>query len=270
MTLLQLVITAACAAVALATVMGLAWRVQQASGSSGWVDVSWTFGVGAVAVLAALAPSGSDLWPGWRQMLVAALAAAWSLRLGLHIMGRNRAPGDDPRYRQLAAEWGADAPRRMFRFLQSQAAVGVVLVLAVALAAQNPHPALRIQDVVGLLVLAAAVVGEAVADAQLRRFKANRASRSAICDMGLWRWSRHPNYFFEWLAWLTYPVIAIDLSSHNPWGWLALSAPVCMYWVLVHVSGIPPLEDHMLRTRGAAFRAYQRRTRPFLPFPLMR
>jgi steroid 5-alpha reductase family enzyme len=158
----------------------------------------------------------------------------------------------------------------MFWFLQSQAAVGIVLAISAALAAQNPNPALRVQDIVGLLVLAAAVVGEAVADAQLRRFKATTQDQNSVCDIGLWRWSRHPNYFFEWLAWVAYPVIAIDFSGYNPFGWLAVLAPACMYWVLVHVSGIPPLESHMLRTRGERFRAYQLRTRPFLPFPIFR
>jgi steroid 5-alpha reductase family enzyme len=101
----------------------------------------------------------------------------------------------------------------------------------------------------------------------LRQFASNPANRNAVCDVGLWRWSRHPNYFFEWLSWLGYPLIAIDVSGHNPYGWLALLAPACMYWVLVHVSGIPPLEEHMLGSRGEAFRAYQKRTRPFFPLP---
>jgi steroid 5-alpha reductase family enzyme len=121
---------------------------------------------------------------------------------------------------------------------------------------------------IGLLILFAAIVGEAIADRQLRAFKSDPANRDAICDVGLWRWSRHPNYFFEWLLWLAYPIIAIDFAGHNPYGWLSLAAPICMYWILVHVSGIPPLEDHMLRSRGEAFRAYQKRTRPFLPLPL--
>jgi steroid 5-alpha reductase family enzyme len=114
----------------------------------------------------------------------------------------------------------------------------------------------------------AAIVGEAIADRQLRAFKSDLANGNAICDVGLWRWSRHPNYFFEWLLWLAYPTIAIDFTGHNPYGWLSLAAPICMYWILVHVSGIPPLEDHMLRSRGEAFRAYQKRTRAFLPLPL--
>jgi len=259
-----------CAAAALGSVMAVAWRVQQTSRMSGWVDVCWTFGVGGVAFLAALAPLRQDLWPAWRQIVVAALVAAWSLRLGFHIVARTRSSGDDPRYSQMAAQWGMDASNRMFWFLQKQAAVGVVLVMSAVLAAQNPNPAARIQDIVGMLVLAAAVIGESLSDTQLRDFKARSVDRNAVCNVGLWRWSRHPNYFFEWLAWLAYPVIAIDASGSNPWGWLALIAPMCMYWVLVHVSGIPPLENHMLRTRGDAFRDYQRRTRPFLPLPLMR
>lgn len=270
MTLAQLALLSICIAVALGAIMVLAWWVQQTSGNSGWVDVSWTLGVGAVAVVAALTPLGPSLWPGWRQVLVASLVAVWSLRLGLHILARTRSVGDDPRYRQLSAEWGAQASRRMFWFLQSQAAVGIILVISIVLAAQNPNPALRVQDLVGLFVLVAAVFGEAVADAQLRNFKARTQNPNSVCDIGLWRWSRHPNYFFEWLAWVAYPVIAIDLSGPNPFGWLAVLAPACMYWVLVHVSGIPPLESHMLRTRGDAFRAYQRRTRPFLPCPVFR
>ena len=164
-------------------------------------------------------------------------------------------------------QWGNDAARRMFWFLQSQAAVGIILALSIVLAAHNPNPNLRLQDLIGLAILLAAIVGEAIADRQLRAFKSDPANRNAICDVGLWRWSRHPNYFFEWLFWLAYPIIAIDFAGHNPYGWLSLAAPICMYWILVHVSGIPPLEDHMLRSRGEAFRAYQKRTRAFLPLP---
>ena len=267
MNLAELAIMSVCVTAALSAAMAAAWRIQQTSGNSGWVDASWTFGVGGIAFLAALAPLDSDLSPSWRQIVVAALVATWSLRLGLYIVARTRSVGDDPRYRQLAAQWGPESPRRMFWFLQSQAAVGAVLAISVLLAAQNPNTALRVQDIAGILVLAAAIIGESIADAQLRNFKSSNSKRNAVCDAGLWRWSRHPNYFFEWLAWLAYPAIAIDFSGYNPWGWLALSAPACMYWVLVHVSGIPPLESHMLRTRGDAFREYQRRTRPFLPFP---
>jgi steroid 5-alpha reductase family enzyme len=267
--LVQLTIATFFVSSALISIMALAWYFQQKNGNSGWVDVSWSLGVGAIASIAAAWPFDENS-PHWRQISVTILAASWCLRLGLHIARRTKAVTDDPRYRNLIVQWGSAAPRRMFWFLQSQAAVGVVLALSVVLAAQNPNPALRLQDLVGLTVLVAAIVGEAIADHQMQTFKADAANRETVCDIGLWGWSRHPNYFFEWLSWVAYPILAIDLSGHNPYGWLALAAPICMYWVLVYVSGIPPLEEHMLRSRGEAFRAYQKRTPAFFPFPLSR
>jgi steroid 5-alpha reductase family enzyme len=145
--------------------------------------------------------------------------------------------------------------------------VTVVLALTMLLAAQNPSPSLHLQDLLAFLVLAGAISAEGAADAQLRRFALEPNKKGKVCDTGLWRWSRHPNYFFEWLGWCAYPLFAIDLSGNYPWGWIALVGPACMYWLLVHVSGIPPLEKHMLRTRGDEFRAYQARTGGFFPLP---
>jgi steroid 5-alpha reductase family enzyme len=266
MTLLQLAFLAAVMGLALSAIMAAAWQVQLRTGHTGWIDVCWTFGTGAVAALGSLAPLSPDDRRA-RQALVALMVAAWSLRLGSHILARTRKVGDDPRYRELIRQWGERADLRMFLQLQSQAAVGLILALSVALAAHNTRPAFDAADVVGLALLVAALAGEAMSDRQLRRFRSDPANRGRICEDGLWRLSRHPNYFFEWLCWVAYPLLAIDLSGHNPLGWLALAAPAVMYWVLVHVSGIPPLEAHMRRTRGAQFLALQARTRPFLPFP---
>jgi steroid 5-alpha reductase family enzyme len=246
--------------------MTLAWLAQQKIGNSGWIDVSWSLGVGVTAVVAVLMALQHG-WLHWRQVVIAMIAACWSLRLGLHIARRTRAATDDSRYRDLIKQWGADAPRRMFWFLQSQAIVGALLSLSVAIAASNQNPVVRVQDLVGLVIFLIAIVGEAVADRQLAAFRANPANRRSICDVGLWAWSRHPNYFFEWLFWVAFPIFAIDLSGHNPYGWLSSAAPICMYWVLVRVSGIPPLEAHMRRSRGEAFREYQNRTSAFFPFP---
>jgi len=265
--LIQLAIAALLVSIAISLIMAAAWYVQKRTGNSGWVDVTWSLSVGSVAFAASILPPGHD-WPHWRQLVVAVLAASWCLRLGLHIAKRTRAATDDARYRNLIIQWGSDAARRMFWFLQSQAAVEIVLALSIMVAAHNPNPDLRVQDFIGLAILTAAIVGEALADRQLRAFKRDPRNRNAVCDVGLWRWSRHPNYFFEWLSWLAYPIIAIDFAGYNPYGWLALTAPASMYWVLVHVSGIPPLEEHMLRSRGDVFRAYQKRTRAFFPLPL--
>jgi steroid 5-alpha reductase family enzyme len=255
-------------ALALSALMATAWVVQQRSGNSGWVDTIWTFSLGLVGAGSALWPV-ADALPDARQWLVATLVAIWSLRLGLHIAVRSAGIIDDPRYAAFAREWGVDASRKMFVFLQSQAFGSIPLAFSIFVAARFPSHALRLQDGLGALILLIGIAGEALADAQLKRFRNDPANRGRVCDVGLWRWSRHPNYFFEWFGWLAYPVIAISPVHpwSYPWGLAALPAPVLMYWILVHVTGIPPLEQQMLRSRGDRFRDYQSRTSMFFPLP---
>jgi steroid 5-alpha reductase family enzyme len=249
----------------LSLAMGGAWLYESRTGKSGWVDVTWSAAVGAVGVVAALLPSAGAEW--WRQALVAVLVATWSARLVLHLARRTLRHGVDPRYQALRREWGEGAELRMFGFLQSQAAAGFVLVLAVYVAARNPAPDLRLQDILALALFAVAVAGEAIADHQMQRFRDDEANRGKIMDRGLWALSRHPNYFFEWLGWLAYPLVAIGIAGGYWQGWLALLAPLLMYYLLVRVSGIPPLEKHMEETRGQAFEDYKRRVRAFWPIP---
>jgi steroid 5-alpha reductase family enzyme len=263
MTFLYLAALAAMA-IALSGLMAAAWAVQQRTGNSGWVDTIWTFAVGLVG-------AGSALWPiagaapNARQGLVAALVAIWSLRLGLHIAVRTAGISDDPRYASFAKEWGLNAPRRMFIFLQNQALGSIPLVFAIFVAAHVPQASLRPQDIIGGAILLVGIAGEALADAQLKRFRENPINRGRVCDVGLWRWSRHPNYFFEWFCWLAYPVIG--LSPAYGWGFATLLAPLFMYWILVYVTGVPPLEEQMLRSRGERYRDYQSRTSKFFPLP---
>jgi steroid 5-alpha reductase family enzyme len=135
------------------------------------------------------------------------------------------------------------------------------------LAARIPSEGLRLQDFAALAIFVIGVLGEALADAQLRRFKQDPANRGRICDGGLWSWSRHPNYFCEWLCWLAYPLLGIDFGGGYPAGFLTVLAPMCVYWLLVYVSGIPPLEVYMLRTRPSPFETYRQRTSAFFPWP---
>ena len=263
MTVLYLEALAAIA-VALSVLMAGAWLVQQRTGNSGWVDTIWTFSLGLVG-------AGSALWlvageaPNARQWLVAALVTIWSLRLGIHIARRTAGITDDPRYAAFAKEWGVNSPRRMFIFLQNQGFGSIPLVFSIFVAARFPQDGLRPQDYFGALILLGGIAGEALADAQLKRFREDPANKGRVCDVGLWGWSRHPNYFFEWFGWLAYPVIA--LSAGYAWGWATLLAPVFMYWILVYVTGIPPLEAQMLRSRGDRYRDYQSRTSQFFPLP---
>jgi steroid 5-alpha reductase family enzyme len=248
-------------AVAMSAFMALATLVERRTGNSGWIDVVWTFGLGLTGIVGALLPFGTG--PISRRLFVATLALAWALRLGLHIARRTAGITEDPRYAKLKRDWGSAAPQQLARLLQMQAVVSIPLGLGIVLAAHSPAPALGWRDFTGVAVFAAGLAGGAIADGQLRTFA--RSGAGGVCDSGLWRWSRHPNYFFECLLWCSYPVIA--LATDYPWGWLALLAPACITLLLTRISGIPPLEEHMLAKHGDAYRDYQRRTSALIPLP---
>lgn len=262
-------ITLAALAVCLSATMAGAWLIALRTGRSGWIDAIWSFATGGFGAAAALVPFAAG-GTGTRQVMVALLAVVWSLRLGLHIAIRTARGGEDPRYRQLREEWGSAFRSRLFWFLQIQALAALVLALSIAIAAHNPAPGPRLLDWLGVAMLIAAIAGETIADRQLAAFRSDPGNKGKVCDVGLWGMSRHPNYFFEWLGWLAYAVIAVDFTGAYPWGWLALAGPSMMYWLLVHVSGIPPLEAHMLRSRGEAFRGYRQRVNAFWPGPQRR
>ncbi len=251
--------------VGLGVAMAGAWVFQRRAGNAGWVDVFWIFATGGAAVAGALLPfPGADDLPA-RQLVVAALAGLWAVRLGLHLRARVRSRPEDARYAGFRRDWGARFQPRLFWLLMIQAAAAWPLAAAVMLAARNPASGLRWTDLAAVAVITASLLGEALADRQLARFVADADNRGRVCDSGLWAWSRHPNYFFEFLGWCAWPLFAFNAGW--PPGWLALVAPVTMYWLLVHVSGIPPLERVMLASRGDAYRAYQQRTSAFLPLP---
>ncbi|MEO6199182.1 MAG: DUF1295 domain-containing protein [Sphingomicrobium sp.] len=243
--------------------MAFAWSIARRPGKSGWTDTIWSYATGAGGIIAALAASG----PIERRLLVAVMIGGWSLRLGTHILKRTLKGKDDPRYAELKREWGAAWEAKLFRFLMIQAAAGWVLLLSILAAASNPAPALAWSDWAGLALLLASVAGAGIADRQLRAFAAEPVNKGKVMDEGLWAWSRHPNYFFEWTGWFAYALIAIGPALGWPWGWVALSGPAFIYWLLVRASGIPPTEAHMLRSRGGSFRSYQKRVNAFFPGP---
>lgn len=261
MTLIWLVVAAL---LFMALVINLAWVVQREVRNSGWIDVFWTFGTGIAGVAVALYPMSGEPWPATRQILVALLVGLWTLRLGVYVAFRVAGSPEDARYVQLKRRWGPAYQASLFWAVQPQGAVSALICLAVALAARRTGP-LDGQDVAGVLVFAIAIIGEALADLQLARFKAANRAPGAICDRGLWAWSRHPNYFFEWLGWLACPLIAIQ--ADRPLTWLSLAAPAAMFVVLRFVTGVPPLEASMLASRGERFRAYQARASVFFPLP---
>lgn len=254
-------------AVGLSALMAAAWWWQKRTGNIGWVDVFWTFGVALAGVALASAGVG-DSGSQPRRLIISAIVLIWSLRLGLYVALRvARSPDEDGRYVEIRQDWGEALHGRMFWFLQLQALVALILAVTIGLAASQPGPDLGIADALGFTLAVVAIAGEALADRQMKAFRQDPKNQGRVCEAGLWAWSRHPNYFFEWLGWLMFPVVAIGSMPERPEAWFAFAGPVVMFLVLRYGTGVPPLEAHMLRTRGDAFRDYQARVSPFFPLP---
>jgi steroid 5-alpha reductase family enzyme len=248
-------------AVVLATVvMTLVWLASVRLRNAGIVDVAWS------ALLTPLALLHASLSDGWaiRRGLAAALMTLWSLRLAFYLARRvlGHLEQEDIRYAALRESWGAAANRNMLFFFWFQGLTTVVLSVPVVLASRNPTPSLHPLEIAGALLILLSIAGEGLADAQLRRFRADPAHRGRVLASGLWRYSRHPNYFFEWLVWVGWLVFALA----SPYGWVALTCPLLMLWFLYKVTGIPATEAQSLRSKGEAYREYQRTTSPFVPW----
>jgi steroid 5-alpha reductase family enzyme len=188
--------------VAMIPVMLCAWAYGLARVNGGWTDVFWTLGAGVALAAAALFPLDAGAAPQPRQWLVAGLVMLWALRLGTHVATRVAAHPEDPRYAKFRSDWGRNYARNMLFVALPQAPATALLAVSVVVAARTPGHELALRDVLGVAILMIAIGGESAADAQMRLFKAQPANRGKVADAGLWSWSRHPNYFFEWLGWL--------------------------------------------------------------------
>lgn len=239
--------------------MAWAWNRQRRTRNAGIVDVLWSASLAALAVLYA---AGADGWMP-RRLLVGVLAGGWYLRLTLHLARRFGAESEDGRYATLRERFGDRFDAWMFWFFQAQAWLAVLLSLAFLVPAAAAQEGWRVQDAVAVTLWLVAIAGQGVADRQLRAWREDPANRGRTCRGGLWRYSRHPNYFFEWVQWLVYPVLAAGL----PWGWAVWAAPALMLFLVLRVTGIPPTEEQSVKSRGDDYRAYQRTTNAFFPGP---
>jgi steroid 5-alpha reductase family enzyme len=243
-----------------ALLMAVLWFVQRAHQNAGVVDVGWAAALGLLAALYALIGDGA---PAYR-VLVVVLAGLWSVRLTLHVyFDRVRGKGEDGRYQTLRTRWGEQAQSRFMVFFQAQALLAVLLSLPFVVIVNIDDRQLDewVYVAIGLWVLA--IIGETIADRQLAAFRADAANRGMTCRCGLWRYSRHPNYFFEWLYWWTYVIIAIG----NTFWWATLLGPALIAFFLFKVTGIPATEAQALLSRGDDYREYQRTTSAFVPWP---
>ncbi|HET6554306.1 MAG TPA: DUF1295 domain-containing protein [Dyella sp.] len=241
----------------MAVIMTLGWTWQRRQRNAGIVDVLWAAGLGAAALLIAATGRGALL----PRALLALLGGAWSWRLAAHLWHRVRGEAEDGRYQHLRSHW-QNSQARFFLFFQAQALLVVLFALPFVAVAANPEPRATIWTVLAVLLWLGSVALEAMADRQLAAFRADPNQRWKTCRTGLWRYSRHPNYFFEWVHWFSY--VALAVGSAN--AWLAWCGPVVMYVFLRWISGVPYTEAQALRTRGDDYRAYQRSTPMLFPW----
>ncbi len=224
------------------------------------IDIAWGIGFVIAALVCVILGFGYI----WRKILVLTIVAIWGLRLTWHLAQRYLPDRDDPRYEMLLSKW----PYPQYPLFQVlmlfvfQGALITILSLPFALMSQDVLPFFSPFEVFGLLIWMVGVVGESVADRQLTLFKQASTQPYEVYEQGLWRYSRHPNYFFEWIVWIGYCVMALSA----PFGWLSILAPSLMLYLLLKASGIPLTEAHALQTKGDAYQDYQARTSAFFPW----
>ena len=237
------------------------WLVAERTKNAGIVDAGWAQSFTAVILVFAVQPFA----PRSSWLPIAVLVVAWSTRLTCYLVWRGTATdAEDGRYALLRRRWARHASRRFFGVFQAHAAVTAILSLAFVVPfVASPWDGGWLRAL-GFVVAAAGIAGEALADAQLARFKRDPANVGRICETGLWRYSRHPNYFFEWCFWIGLAVYGLAFA---PAGLIALLGQAIILGSILGVTGIPPTENQALRSKGEAYRAYHKRVSRFVPMP---
>lgn len=244
---------------ALAGALLVLWGVSVKKRDASIIDGFWSLGfVGLAWLYIGLAEPRTP-----RALLVAVLVTVWGLRLSAHIIRRGLGEGEDYRYQAMRRAWGA---RFWWVSLGTvfglQGALQWLIAMPLHVVAQRPASPWGPIDALGLALFGAGLAFEAVSDAQLSRFKARPENRGRTLQTGLWRYTRHPNYFGDALLWWGLYLLA-DVASGGGW---TIFAPALMTWLLMRVSGVPLLEAHM-RDARPDFEAYAARTNAFFPGP---
>ena len=235
-----------------------AWLLQIQTKNGGLVDAVWAITLGGLAALYALTGTA----PAETRLLLAMMGGAWGLRLGWHLWVRNWGKPEDFRYAQFRKDWGPQVNVKMFWFFQFQNIFTLLLsASAFIVVAYRPDAAPLWAVVLAVLIWLISVIGEGIADAQMERFRGNPANKGKVCRDGLWRYSRHPNYFFETVHWLAY----IPLAIGAPHAWVTLGAPLVMAFLLTKLSGMPLLEKEMA-ARKPGYAEYVAKTSSLIPW----
>ncbi|MFU8892350.1 MAG: DUF1295 domain-containing protein [Luteolibacter sp.] len=251
-----LIIASVCVPLAFALAWGWAVKI----GNYSLVDAVWAFGIGVTACFWLAMGTGDPTC----RIVAALLIAMWSLRLGgyLHLRIHRMHPKEDPRYAKLREIWKDRQKSAFFGFFQVQAASVALLALPFFAIAHQPD-GWGVIETLGAGVALIGLIGESLADRQMAAFKRANSDSRGVCRDGLWRYSRHPNYFFESVIWWGFYVMACG----SPWGWATIHAPLAITWLLLRVTGIPPTEAAAVSRKGEAYRQYQATTSAFIPMP---
>ena len=241
-------------AAAVCGLMFLLWLLHFPMRNASIVDPGWAAGMAILALI--YGAMGDGYWP--RSALTMAMGAVWGFRLAVYLSFRVLGHPEEGRYVEIRRKWGTNIGFKFLMFFQGQALLCVLLGIPFYIAARNTVPGISALEYTGVAIWVVAVAGESVADAQLAAFKRSLANKGKTCRSGLWNYSRHPNYFFEWLVWMAFAVFA-----HH---WAALLSPALMLYFLLRVTGIPATEEQALRTKGDDYRDYQKRTSMFVPW----
>jgi steroid 5-alpha reductase family enzyme len=241
-------------------VMTIAWMVALRLRFLSLVDAVWALGIGTCAASYHVALGRVQL----RSLFSVGIILLWSLRLGGYLSLRLAAhfPKEDSRYTNLKSSWSSALAGKSFLFFQFQALTQALFAYPFAVTALDGSDFPHMNEIVGLALALVGVVGEGFSDRQLKRFKNNRTNLGRVCDVGLWRYSRHPNYFFEWVIWCGFGTLALA----GPMGALALVCPLVMLLLLLFVTGVAPSEEQSLQSRGLAYVRYQKTTSRFVPW----
>ena len=224
----------------------------------GVVDVFWAFDFLVIAAIIWFLAEGDAI----RKHIVCGLAALWSLRLGSYLSQRvlGHLHEEEGRYKQLRTEWGTG---KFFVFFQMQALSNVFLSIPFFIIALNKAETMSVIEYTGAALWLICIIGEGLADWQLKQFKKDPANKGKVCQAGLWNYSRHPNYFFQFFIWVSVLIFALP----SPYGWLAVVCPLSIGFLIFKVTGIPITEDQALRTKGEDYKEYERTTSVFVPLP---
>ncbi len=242
--------------------MNLVFILSLIKKNAGIVDIAWGLGFVLVVAFHLVRNNLHQQVPDPRQILTAALVFIWGTRLSWHIYKRNRGKPEDYRYAGWRQKWGKNFVLRSYFQIFMLQGFFLLLILAPALLIMRSRSGpLNLLDILGLAIWLAGFFFESVADAQLRKFKKNSENKGHIITTGLWKYSRHPNYFGESVMW--WGVFLIALST--PRGWLGIISPLTITLLLTRVSGVTLLEKKY--AGNAEFEAYKARTSAFFPLP---